>query len=78
MAKRSLIQCTDIIIESNIDLFALAQRLYSKKVISDGLYKRVRDKKTGDSNEDRLELVLDDLKVMSQKMLIFSYLFSIF
>ena len=62
VAKRALVQCTDIIIESNIDAFALARRLYSKEVISEGLYKRVRDKKTGDSNEDRLELVLDDLK----------------
>ena len=62
VAKRALVQCTDIITESNIDASALARRLYSKEVISEGLYKRVRDKKTGDSNEDRLELVLDDLK----------------
>ena len=62
MAKRALTQCTDIIIESSIDPFALARRLYSKEIISEGTYKRARDKKTGDSSEDRLELILDHLK----------------
>ena len=62
MAKRALAQCTDVITESSIDPFTLARRLYSKEVISESIYKKVRDKKTGDSSEDRLELILDNIK----------------
>ena len=62
MARRALVQCTDIIVESSVDPVALVRKLYSKEVISEGIYKRVRDKKTGDSSEDRLELILDTLK----------------
>ena len=61
-ARRALVQCTDIIIESTIDPFALIRKFYSKEVISEGVYKRVRDKTTRDSNEERLEMILDYLK----------------
>ena len=62
MAKRALAQCTDIITESSIDPFTLARRLYSKEVISESIYKRVIDKETRDSNEDRLERILGHLR----------------
>ena len=62
VARRALVRCTNIIVKSSIDPSALALELYSEEIISDSLYKRVRDKKTGDSSEDRLELVLDHLK----------------
>ena len=61
-ARRALVQCTEIIIESTIDPFALIRKLYSKEVISDSVYKRVKDKQTRDSTEDRLEMILDHLK----------------
>ena len=40
----------------------LARRLYSEEIISDSVYKRVRDKASRDSNADRLEILLDDIK----------------
>ena len=62
VARRALVRCTNIIVKSSIDPSALALELYSEEIISDSLYKRVRDKKTGDSSEDCLELILDDIK----------------
>ena len=62
VARRALVQCTNIIVKSSIDPSALARGLYSEEIISEGTYRRVRDKKTGDSSEDRLELILDDIK----------------
>ena len=60
--RRTLVQCTDIIIESNIDPIGLARKLYSKEIISEAVYKIVKDKKTGDASTDRLDYILDDLK----------------
>ena len=60
--KRAIVQCTDIIVESNIDPIALARKLYSKEIISEHVYKIVKDKKTGDTSTDRLDYILDDLK----------------
>ena len=62
MARRALAQCTDVITESSIDPFTLARRLYAKEVISESIYKKMRNKKTGDSSKDRLELILDNIK----------------
>ena len=62
MARRALAQCTDVITESSIDPFTLARRLYAKEVISESIYKKVREKKTGDSSEDHFELILDNIK----------------
>ena len=62
MAKRALGRCTNIIVKSSIDPSALALELYSEELISEGTYKRVRDKKTGDSSEERLGLILDNIK----------------
>ena len=45
-----------------IDPIVLARRLFSEEIISEDVYMIVRDKKTGDTSEDRLELILDDLK----------------
>ena len=78
MATRALVRCTDIIIESSINPFALARRLYSKEIMSEDTYKRVRDNKTRDSNEDRLELILDDLKDrVTHKASIFTHFINI-
>ena len=62
VALRALGQCTDTIVESNIDPKALARKLYSKEVISESVYKKVRDKETRDSKEERIEEILDDLR----------------
>ena len=61
-AVSALVQCTDIIVESTIDPFVLARKLYSKKIISEDVYKRVKDKVSRDTNEDRLETILDDIR----------------
>ena len=62
IGRRALVQCTNVIVESNIDPIALARRLYSKEIISEDVYKIVKDKKTGDTSTDRLDYILDDLK----------------
>ena len=62
VALRTLGQCTDTIVESNIDPKALGRKLYSREVISENLYKKVRDKETRDSKEERIEEILDDLR----------------
>ena len=62
ICRRALVQCTIIIVESNIDPIALARRLYSKEIISENVYKIVKDKKTGDTSTERLDYILDDLK----------------
>ena len=61
-AVRALVQCTDIIVESTIDPIVLARKLYSKEVISEDVYKRVKDKSSRDTNEERLETILDDIR----------------
>ena len=62
IGRRALVQCTDIIVESNVDPFALARKLYSKEVISENIYKKVKDRETRETCSDRLERILDDLK----------------
>ena len=59
---RALGQCTDTIVESSIDPKALARKLYSKEVISESVYKKVKDNGTRDSKEERIEEVLDELR----------------
>ena len=62
MAVEALRRCTYDIVRSNIDPIALARKLYSEEVISEDVYKRVRDKASRDTNEDRLETILDDIR----------------
>ena len=62
ICKRTLVQFTDTIVESNIDPIVLARKLYSKEIISEDVYKIVKDKKTKDTSTDRLDYILDDLK----------------
>ena len=62
MARRALVQCTDIFVESKIESFDLARKLYSAEVISEDMYKRVRDTQCRDTNKERLEKILDELK----------------
>ena len=38
------------------------RKLHSKEVISESTYKRIRDRECGDTKEERLEKILDDLK----------------
>ena len=61
VAKKTLVQCTDVITESSIDPFTLARKLYSNEVFPEDTYKRVRDMSTRDSNEGRLQQILDHL-----------------
>ena len=62
MAKKVLVQSTDIIVGSGIDPAVLARKLYSKEIMSDNVYDRVRDKACKDTNEERLEVILSDLR----------------
>ena len=62
VAVRSLCQCTDTIVESSIDPKTLARKLYSKEVISESVYKKVKDNETRYSKEERIEEILDDLR----------------
>ena len=62
MAVRALVQCTDIIVESTINPIVLARKLHSKEVISEDVYKKVKDKVSRDTNEERLDTILDELK----------------
>ena len=61
IVKRALVQCTVDIVESSIDPFALARRLYSNEIISENVYKMMRDRETKDSMEDNLEKIIDHL-----------------
>ena len=62
MAKRTLVRCTNIIVNSSIDPFTLARELYSKEFVAEDTYKIVIDKETRDSSEDRLERILRHLR----------------
>ena len=62
MARIALVQCTDHIVRSHIVPFALARILFSKEIISEIVYQRVRDKANGHTNEEHLETILDDLR----------------
>ena len=61
VAKRALVQCTVIIIRSSIDPFTLVTNLYSREIIPKDVYKRVKDRDTRDSAEDRCDKILDYL-----------------
>ena len=58
----ALVQCTDIIVESTIDPVVLARKLRSKLIISEDVYKKVKEKANRDTIEERLETILDDIK----------------
>ena len=62
IGRRALVQCTDIFVESNIDPIALARKLYAKEVISENIYKKVKDRETRETSSERLDRILDDLK----------------
>ena len=62
ICRRALVQCTNIIVESNIDPIALARNLYAKEVISENIYKKVKDRLTGETSSERLDQILDVLK----------------
>ena len=62
IGRRALVQFTDIIVESNIDPIALARKLYAKEVISENIYKEVKDRLTRETSSERLDRILDDLK----------------
>ena len=59
---KALVQCTDIIVESTINPIALARKLYSEEVISENVYKRVKDEACRDTDEKRRDIILDELK----------------
>ena len=61
-AKKALVQCTDLIVESTIDPIDLARKLYAREVISEIEYKRVRDNRTRDSEEERRATIFDNVK----------------
>ena len=61
-AKKALVQCADLIVESTIDPNGLARKLYVKEVISENEYKRIKDNRTRDSEEERRDTILDYVK----------------
>ena len=61
-AIRALVQCTDIIVESGIDPFVLANNLFAKEVISEDVYARVTGMPSRYSTVDCLRMILDYLK----------------
>ena len=62
MAKKVLVRSTDIIVESGIDPVVLARKLYAKEIMSDNVYDKIRDTASRDSNEERLEAIVRDLR----------------
>ena len=62
MALRALVQCTDSIVESTIDPVDLARKLSSELVISEDVYKRVKDEACRDTNKKRRDIILDEIK----------------
>ena len=62
ICRRTLVQFTDTIVESNIDPVVLARKLYSKEIVSENVYKTVKDKKTGDTSANRLDYILENLR----------------
>ena len=62
VARRALLKCTRAIVESTIEPIALARRLVEEEVISEKVYKIVRDPKTEATSTERLDQILDDLK----------------
>ena len=55
-------QCTDVIVESSVDAFVLARILFAKMIISENVYKRVKDTASRDTNQERLDFIIDDIK----------------
>ena len=62
VALRALVQCTVTIVESRLDPLALARRLYSNEIISEIVYKRVKDMAARDLVNDPLDNILDHIK----------------
>ena len=61
-ANNALVKCADLIVESTIDPNALARKLNAREVIFEIEYKRVRDNRTRDSEEERRETILNYVK----------------
>ena len=62
IARRALLKCTSAIVESTIEPITLARRLVEEEVISEHVYKSVKDKKTGATDAECLHLILDDVR----------------
>ena len=62
VARKALIQCTATIINSTVEPFDLIIKLYSKEIIPEDLYKRVKDKQSRDTTKERLDLILEHIK----------------
>ena len=62
VAKKALIQCTATIVNSTVEPFDLVIKLYSKEIIPEDLYKRVKDKQSRDTTKERLDLILEHIK----------------
>ena len=62
IARRAIIQCTNVIVESTIDPIDLARKLFSKEIISENVYRRVKDRTSRDTAVQRLHIILDEIK----------------
>ena len=60
-ATKALDRCSEIIVESTIDPLTLARKLYSDEIISEDVFKRVKDPACRDTNDQRRQYILDDI-----------------
>ena len=62
IVRRTLVQYADNIVESNINPIDLARELYSQELISESVYKNMRDRESRETSSDRLDRILDVIK----------------
>lgn len=61
-AKRALAQCAPIITGSTIDPLDLSRHALSKEIISEDVYKKVKDKHSRDTAKERMDYIIEELK----------------
>ena len=61
-ATTALVKCTSSIVESKINAIDLARELFSKQIIFESVFDRVRDEACKDTNKHRLDIILDEIR----------------
>ena len=62
IARKALIQCTARIVNSTVEPFDLVIKLYSKEIIPEDIYKKVKDRQSRDTTKEHLDLILEHIK----------------
>ena len=60
-ARKALLQCAPIIIGSTIDPLDLSRRALSREIISEDVYKKVKDRHSRDTTKERMGYIIDEL-----------------